>query len=116
MVRWRSGGRGLRLSRFACGLRARQLGCVLLTVSLAAIAFAQGSPVVVERNGRVISLVPYAPNILRVTMSSDKAKATGAPGYGFVAMPSTEGWTHEHGADGSDVFRSPRMLVRLAPG
>ncbi len=116
MVRWRSGGRGLRLSRFAWRLPARQLGCVLLTVSLAGIAFAQGSPVVVERNGRVISLVPYAPNILRVTMSNDKATATGAPGYGFVAKPSTEGWTHEHDADGGDVFRSPRMVVRLAPG
>ena len=116
MVRWRSGGRGLRLSRFAWRLPARQLGCVLLTVSLAGIAFAQGSPVVVERNGRVISLVPYAPNILRVTMSNDKATATGAAGYGFVATPSSEGWTHEHDADGGDVFRSPRMVVRLAPG
>ena len=56
MVLWRSGGRGLRLTRFAWRLPARQLGCVLLTVSLAGIAFAQGSPVVVERNGRVISL------------------------------------------------------------
>jgi alpha-D-xyloside xylohydrolase len=116
MVRWRSGGRGLRLSRFAWRLPARQLGCVLLTVSLAGIAFAQGSPVVVVRNGRVISLVPYAPNILRVTMSNDKATATGGAGYGFVATPSTEGWTHEHDADGGDVFRSPRMVVRLAPG
>ncbi len=116
MVRWRSGGGELRLSRSAWRLPTRQLGCVLLTVSLAGIAFAQGSPVVVERNGRVISLVPYAPNILRVTMSNDKATATGAPGYGFVAMPSTEGWTHEHDADGGDVFRSPRMVVRLAPG
>jgi hypothetical protein len=79
MFRWRSGGRGLRLSRFAWRLPARQLGCVLLTVSLAGIALAQSTPVVVERNGRVISLVPYAPNILRVTMSNDKATATGAP-------------------------------------
>src|SRR6266496_3557442 len=75
MVRWRSGGRGLRLSRFAWRLPASQLGFVLLTVSLAGIA-----------------------------------------GYGFVATPSTEGWTHEHDADGGDVFRSPRMVVRLAPG
>src|SRR6266496_3480388 len=84
MVRWRSGGRGLRLSRFAWRLPARQLGCVLLTVSLAGIAFAQGSPVVVERNGRVISLVPYAPNILRVSIRNDQATASGAPGYRFV--------------------------------
>src|SRR6266536_3353791 len=95
MVRWRSGGRGSRLSCFAWRSPARRLGCALLTVSLAGIAFAQGTSVVVERNGRVISLVPYAPNILRVTMSNDKTTATGAAGYGFVATPSTEGWTNE---------------------
>ncbi len=27
-----------------------------------------------------------------------------------------EGWTHEHDAEGGDVFRSARMVVRLAPG
>ena len=64
----------------------------------------------------MISLVPYAPNILRVTMSTDKAAATGAPGYGFVAKPSAEGWTHERDAEGDDVFRSARMVVRVAPG
>ena len=116
MVRRRSGGRSLRLSRIAWKLPARQLGFVLLTVSLAGIALAQGSAVVVERDGRVISLVPYAPNILRVTMSNAKTTATGAAGYGFVATPSTEGWTHEPDAEGVDVFRSPRMVVRLAPG
>jgi len=52
MVRWRSGGRRLRLSCFAWRLPARQLWFVLLTVSLAGIAFAQGGPVVVERRGR----------------------------------------------------------------
>jgi len=101
---------------FAWKTLAHRLGCVLLTVSLAGIAFAQGTPLVLERNGRVISLVPYAPNILRVTMSNDKAAATGPPGYGFVTKPSREEWTHERDAEGGDVFRSPRMVVRLAPG
>jgi alpha-glucosidase/alpha-D-xyloside xylohydrolase len=49
-------------------------------------------------------------------MSNDKATATGGAGYGFVAMPSTAGWTNEHDPEGGDVFRSPRMVVRLAPG
>ena len=48
-------------------------------------ASAQSGPLVLERDGRVISLEAYAPNILRVTMSTDKAAATGAPGYGFTA-------------------------------
>src|SRR6185437_9107618 len=83
---------------------------------LTAAALAQNAPLVLERNGRTISLEPYAPNILRVTMSTDKAAATSAPGYGFIAQPSAVGWTHERDASGADVFRSSRMMVRLAPG
>jgi alpha-glucosidase/alpha-D-xyloside xylohydrolase len=78
-------------------------------------ASAQPGPLVLDRGRGVISLEPYAPNILRITMSTDKAAATAAPGYGFVAHPSAEGWTHERGTDGSDVYRSPRMVVRISP-
>ena len=110
-------GRGSQISlRFAWKTLAHGLGCVLLTLSLGVVAIAQSTPLVLERDGRVISLEPYAPNIVRVTMSIDKAAATGAPGYGFVAKPSAEGWTHERDADGGDVFRSARMVVRVAPG
>jgi alpha-glucosidase/alpha-D-xyloside xylohydrolase len=79
-------------------------------------ALAQSGPLVLERPGRVISLEPYAPNIIRVTMSTDKAAATAAPGYGIAANPSSDGWTHERDAEGYDVFRSARMVVRVAPG
>ena len=73
-----------------------RLGQILIgAVSLGAVAMAQSGPLVLEREGRVISLEPYAPNIVRVTMSTDKATASGLPGYGFVAQPSAEGWTHE---------------------
>jgi len=89
---------------------------VLLAMSLSNVATAQGGPLVLVRDGRVISLEPYALNILRVTMSTDRAAATSAPGYGFVAKPSAEGWTHERDAEGYDVFRSSRMVVRVAPG
>jgi alpha-D-xyloside xylohydrolase len=94
---------------------ASRLGAVLLTASMSGIAMAQGGPLVLERDGRTISLEPYAPNILRVTMSSDKAAATSAPGYGFVAKPSADGWTHERHAEGYEVYRSARMVLRLAP-
>lgn len=47
---------------------------------------AQGGSLVLERNGRVISLERYAPNVVRVTMSVDKAPATSAPGYGVVGL------------------------------
>src|SRR5438309_897414 len=94
---------------------ARVLCGVLVAVLLGTVAGAQSSPYVLERKGRTISLEPYAANILRVTMSGDKAAAGGDPGYGFVAKPSGEGWTHEHDAEG-DVFRSAKMVVRLGPG
>jgi len=91
--------------------------CVLMCAALlGGFAFGQNGPFVIERDGRVISLEPYAPNILRVTMSDTRAAATGAPGYGFIAKPMAEGWTHQRDADGADIFRSARMVVRVAAG
>jgi alpha-D-xyloside xylohydrolase len=93
----------------------RGLDVALLAAPLSGIAMAQGGSLVLERDGRTISLEPYAPNILRVTISTDRAAATGVPGYGFVAKPSAEGWTHDRDAEGSEVYRSARMVVRLSP-
>jgi len=86
------------------------LGVLLVPALFACSASAQQGPLVLERGKGVISLEPYAPNILRITMSTDKASATAAPGYGFVAQPSADGWTHEHNADGSDEYRSAAMV------
>ncbi len=99
------------------GFRAtgKSLACsVSAAVLLGGVATAQG-PIVLERNETFVSLEPYAPNILRVTLSNDRAAATSVPGYGFVAQPSAEGWTHERDAQGYDVYRSSRMAVRLTP-
>ena len=115
--RWSSSHRGSRMGpRVAWKSLARRLGWVLATVSLGGVAIAQTTPLVLERDGRVISLEPYAANIVRVTMSIEKAVATGAPGYGFVAKPSKGEWTYERDAEGVVVFRSARMVLRLGPG
>ena len=53
------------------------LSALLLAVLCPGLAIAQTEGLVLERNGRVISLVPYAPNILRITMSTSKAAAIG---------------------------------------
>jgi alpha-D-xyloside xylohydrolase len=95
---------------------ARAWATSALAALLAAPALAQDGSLVIERGGRVISLVPYAPNVVRVTLSTDKAAATAAPGYGIAAQPSADGWSHERDADGGDVFRSSRMVLRVAPG
>jgi alpha-glucosidase/alpha-D-xyloside xylohydrolase len=112
-----SGGRVFRTSRgFAWNSLARTSGYVLLVLLLGGIATAQSALFVLERKGRVVSLEPYAANILRVTMSIDKSAATSAPGYGFVAKPSAEGWMHERDAEGADVFLSSKMVVYVGPG
>jgi alpha-D-xyloside xylohydrolase len=90
------------------------LSSLLLTLWLGGTALAQNGALVLQRDGRVISLVPYAPNILRVTISTDRTAATSDPGYGLVGKPSATGWTHKHDAEG-DVFRSTRMVVRVSP-
>ncbi len=101
-----------RLTRnLACGLSHS-----FLAFTLCGAATAQSGPLVLQRLGRVISLEPYAANILRVTMSTDQAAAAAAAGYGIAAAPSSAGWTHERDGEGYDVFRSGRMVVRVAPG
>jgi alpha-D-xyloside xylohydrolase len=100
-------------------LRSQVRTAALLTVALSLVgsasALAQGSSLVLNREGRTIVLEPYAPNILRVTMSNTEAMATAAPGYGFVGTASMTGWTHETAADGSELFRSGRLVVNVSP-
>ncbi len=76
---------------------------------------AQETRFILNRDGRTIVMEPYAPNILRITMSKTKELAEAAPGYGFVGTPSMTGWTHVEGADGSDVFRSSRLVIHISP-
>ncbi|KZC24013.1 alpha-glucosidase [Rhodanobacter thiooxydans] len=92
------------------------LCALLLSVSLSGTAMVQDAPLVLQRDGRLISLEPYAPNIVRVTFGVNRAAVMNPPGYGFVAQPSARGWTHTRDAAGGDVFRSSKMVVRVPPG
>jgi alpha-D-xyloside xylohydrolase len=71
--------------------------------------------IVLSRHGGTIVLEPYAPNIIRITLSVEQTAGLRAPGYGFVATPSMDGWSHEQDSAGYDVIRSGRMVVRIAP-
>ncbi len=84
---WRFGRRG----RFTRKFLAWGFGTAFAATSLSAVAAAQSDGLVLEREGRVISLVPYGPNIVRVTMSTSKEGATAPPGYGIVASPAPAG-------------------------
>ncbi|HXJ96320.1 MAG TPA: alpha-glucosidase, partial [Terriglobia bacterium] len=71
------------------------LAAIVVTVlSYASAAQGQEPRIVLERMGATVVLEPYTPNIIRVSMSLDKDQATAPPGYGFIAAPSAEGWTH----------------------
>lgn len=84
----------------------------LLTVfALTPTVWAQ-EQVVLTRQDATVVLEPYAPNILRVTLSLRKQDAVSAPGYGISAHPSSVGWTHES-SDNGDVYRSSRMVVTV---
>jgi alpha-D-xyloside xylohydrolase len=90
----------------------------LVVAALAALlvsgdARAQRPQTVLDRDGGTIVLEPYAPNIIRVTLSLLKEPATSAPGYGFIASPSAEGWARQQDAQG-DVYRSQRLVVMVA--
>ena len=62
--------------------------------------------------GETIVLEPYAPNIVRITISKDAAAANAGPGYGFVAKPDAESWTAKL-SDAGDVYKSDRMVVTV---
>ncbi len=59
-------------------------------VVCAGVTRAQRSPVILDRDGSTIVLEPYAPNIIRVSLSLNKRSALSKPGYGFVATPAAE--------------------------
>ncbi len=67
-----------------------------------------------DRTGETIVLEPYAPNILRVTLSLQRAAALSAPGYGVVASPAAAGWSVSHTAQG-DIYESARMTALVSP-
>lgn len=95
-------------------LAKRSRFAVVAALCLCGAAYAQSSsPLVLDRGGATVSLEPYAPNIIRVTLSLDKQQALLGPGYGFVAHPAFDGWTQQQGNTG-DIYRSPRIAVTVA--
>jgi len=93
---------------------------VLRSILLAGIAWAgcaQAAPIAtVDRNGSMVSIEPYAPNVVRVTIAIDRDLADAAPGYGIVAKSDAAGWNHTTGAAG-DTFTSSavNLTVKAEP-
>lgn len=72
----------------------------------------QNGKVVLERGRSTVVLEPYAPNIIRVTLSTEKKEALAKPGYGIVASPSPEGWSYHHTSKGY-LYSSSRLHVLI---
>lgn len=89
-------------------------GLVSAVVLSAGVCGAQGAGhgLELDRKGETIVLEPYAPNIVRVTLSLKREPAVAAPGYGFVASPNALGWTATQ-TEQTDVYQSSRMMVTV---
>ena len=74
-----------------------------------------GNAFVLQRERRTISLEPYGPRIIRVTLSTARPTALAPAGYGIIGTPSATGWSHERDSAGYDVIRSERLVIRFAP-
>ncbi len=90
----------------------RILVVVAVAASLWGTLLAQQPSVILDREGGTIALEPYAANIIRVTLSTLRDSALAAPGYGFHATPSGEGWIYSH-RDDADIYQSPRLTVSV---
>ncbi|HUH62587.1 MAG TPA: hypothetical protein VLZ50_06300, partial [Terracidiphilus sp.] len=68
---------------------------------------------VLDRSGQTIVLEPYAPNVVRVTLSLRREAALRGPGYGIVAQPeATQEWKASQ-TEHQDIYTSPRMIVTI---
>ena len=73
-------------------LNALAVLAVIVSFAAAIQAQAPSRQMQIDRKGETIVLEPYAPNIVRVTLSLQPEAAKAAPGFGIVAKPAGAGW------------------------
>ena len=83
----------------------------LLAASLPIVG--QPAEIRAHRGTATILIEPYAPNIVRVSMSLRENDALAAPGYGISAAPNASGWSLGSGQQG-DTLQSSVLKVSLA--
>jgi alpha-D-xyloside xylohydrolase len=97
--------------------RRAAVGAILLELALlpaATTAQSPGQRLELDRKGETIVFEPYAPNILRVTLSLNRDAALARPGYGIVAGPSSEGdgWKASQ-TEQADVYQSDIIVATV---
>jgi alpha-D-xyloside xylohydrolase len=100
---------------FSRNLLFQRLTLVFLAIGAgSASVLGQPAHISVDRGTATVLVEPYAPNIVRVSISSIKKDALAEPGYGIVAHPDYNGWsmTTDRGAA---ALQSGALRVTLAP-
>ena len=100
------------------GVMRRVAGVALAALAMATGAVGQeaaaGQRLEMNYRGSTLVLEPYAPNIVRVSISLQKEPAEAAAGFGIVAKPDATGWTHTKDAHG-ESYRSGEISITF-PG
>jgi len=99
------------------GITARAAAFALVLSLAASGAGAAAAPLaLLDRNGSLVSIESYAPNIVRVTLGTDKDTVLAPPGYGFLAQPDDRGWKHQVTASGDELSSGSLTLqVKAQP-
>lgn len=85
----------------------------IAALGLCAGTYALAAPqTVIERNGAYLGVETYAPNIVRVTLGTDRATAASAPGYGFIGKSDDKGFSHTINDKGDD-FSSASLNLHI---
>ena len=94
----------------------RRAGASALLASLSLLAIsAEAAPLAtLDRNGSLVAVEPYGPNIVRITIATEAAEINAPAGYGISGKPDPAGWSHKADASG-DVFASPALSLTVAP-
>ena len=91
-----------------------ELSAILLMMATPVATLAQSGRIAADRGNATVLIEPYAPNIIRVSLSLRKEDALAAPGVGIVAAADENGWKHESSERG-DQLSSSQLTVRLHP-
>jgi alpha-D-xyloside xylohydrolase len=96
------------LALAVCGAHAKQAA----PAAHADGVLVEDGRVVMVKDHTTLMLQPFAPNIIRVSISRLKADALAPPGYGIIARPDARGWRLERTARG-ETYRSAQLAVTL---
>ncbi len=87
-----------------------------LASALAIVPAAHAAPAtMLDRNGAWVSVEPYGPNIVHVTIAADKAEALKGPGYGILPNKGEHAAFRLTSGQDGDTFSSSALSLHVNP-